>query len=156
MTGSWKRNKIGDVTKNFILLTLTQSAMSSYLSHNVTLFYFTCIKTCVVCSLTNRKEETVIAQLHIGHSFIIHSFLLKGEEPPMCFCCDESLTIKHILLICSDLIEVRQSHFAAQSLHELFQEISPEKIFTFWKRSIFWNNFNSRSLLVMFVSYFPL
>ena len=28
----------------------------------------------------NRKEETVMARLHIGHSFLTHSFLLKGEE----------------------------------------------------------------------------
>ena len=41
----------------------------------------------------------------------------------MCIGCDELLTIKHILLTCSDLIEIRQSHFTAQSLRELFQEI---------------------------------
>ena len=75
----------------------------------------------------------MIAQLHIGHSFITHSFLLKGEEPPVCIGCDELLTIKHILLTCSDLIEIRQSHFTAQSLHELFQEVLPEKIFNFLK-----------------------
>ena len=53
----------------------------------------------------------------------------------MCIGCDELLTTEHkiILLICSDLIEIRQSHFTAQSLHELFQEISPEKIFNFLK-----------------------
>ena len=46
----------------------------------------------------------------------------------MCIGCDELLTIKHILLTCSDLTEIRQSH-----LRELFQEISPEKIFNFLK-----------------------
>ena len=50
-------------------------------------------------SWTNRKEETVMARLHIGHSFITHSFLLKGEELPMCFGCDKRLTIEHILLV---------------------------------------------------------
>ena len=57
---------------------------------------FPVLKRCVVCPQTNGKEETVIAQLHIGHSFITHSFLLKGEELPMCIDCDELLTIKHI------------------------------------------------------------
>ena len=53
----------------------------------------------------------------------------------MCISCDEFLTIKHkiILLTCSDFTEIGQSHFTAQSLHELFQEISPEKIFNFLK-----------------------
>ena len=62
-----------------------------------------------------------------------HSFLLKGEEPPMCIGCDELLTSEHILLTCSDLIEIRESHFTAQSLRVLFQEISLEKIFNFLK-----------------------
>ena len=29
-----------------------------------------------------------IARLHIGHSFITHTFLLKGEEPPICIVCE--------------------------------------------------------------------
>ena len=57
-----------------------------------------------------------MARLHIGHSFLTHSFLLKGEEPPMCIRCDKRLTIEHILLTCSDFIEIRESHFTAKSL----------------------------------------
>ena len=45
-----------------------------------------------------------------------------------CISYGELLTIKHILLTCPDLIEIGQSHFTAQSLLELFQEILPEKI----------------------------
>ena len=66
---------------------------------------FPMLKECIVCPLTNSKEETVMARLHIGHSFITHSFLLKGEEPPMCIGCDKRLTIEHILLTCSDFIK---------------------------------------------------
>ena len=66
---------------------------------------------------TNRKEENVMARLHIGHSFLTHSFLLKGEEPPICMGCDKSLTLEHILLTCSDFIEIRKSHFTAKSLN---------------------------------------
>jgi len=74
------------------------------------------LKECSVCPRTNRKEETVMARLHIGHSFITHSFSLKGEEPPMCVGGDELLTVEHILFTCSDLIEIRESQFTAQSL----------------------------------------
>ena len=38
-----------------------------------------------------------------------------------------------ILLTCSDLTEIRESHFTAQSLRELFQDISRETIFNFMK-----------------------
>ena len=49
-----------------------------------------------------------------GHSWITHSFLLKGEELPVCIGCDELLTYEHILLTCSDFIEIRESHFTAK------------------------------------------
>ena len=51
----------------------------------------------------------------------------------MCIGCDKRLTIEHFLLTCSDLIEIRESNFTAKSLHMLFQDISPEKIFNFLK-----------------------
>ena len=91
------------------------------------------LKECISCPRTNRKEETVMALLHTGHSFLTHSFLLKGEEPPVCIGCDKHLTIEHILLTCLDFIEIRESHFTAQSLRMLFQDISSEKIFNFLK-----------------------
>ena len=87
------------------------------------------LKECIFYPQTNRKEETVMARLHLGHSFLTHSFLLKGKEPPMCIGCDKRLTIEHILLTCSDFIEIRESHFTAKSLRMLFKDISPEKIF---------------------------
>ena len=92
-----------------------------------------------------------MARLHIGHDFITHSFLLKGEEPPMCIGYDKRLTIEHVLLTCSDFIELRESHFTAKSLRMLFQDISPEKIFNIMKEINVFGKFNLRSFLVMFV-----
>ena len=66
----------------------------------------------------------MIFRLHSGHSIITHSFLFKGEEPPVCSGCDERLTIEHVLLTCSDFTEIRKSHFTAQSLHLLFQDFT--------------------------------
>ena len=67
--------------------------------------------------------------LHLKSRLFTRSFLLKGEESPVCIRYDERLTIKHILLTCYDFIEIRESHFAAQSLRVLFQEISLEFFF---------------------------
>ena len=80
---------------------------------------FPVLKECISYPWKNRKEETVMAQLLIGHSFLTHSFLLKGEELPLCIRCDKCLTIEHILLTCSDFIEIRESHFTAKSLRML-------------------------------------
>ena len=80
-----------------------------------------------------------MTRLHIGHSFLTYSFLLKGEEPPVCIGCDKRLTIEHILHTCSNFTEIRENHFTAKSLHMSFKDISPEKIFNFLKEiNIFW------------------
>ena len=55
-----------------------------------------------------RKEDTVLNRLHIGHSYFTHSFLLKKEEPPVCVTCNTNTTVKHILIECADLVEVRK------------------------------------------------
>ena len=68
----------------------------------------------------------------------------------MCIRCDKCLTIEHILLICSDFTEIRESHFTAQSLHMLFQDISPEKIFNFLKEI---NIFGEKKIYEFFYSY---
>ena len=45
-----------------------------------------------------RKENTVLNRLHIGHSYLTHSFILGKEETPVCVACNTalSLTIKHM------------------------------------------------------------
>ena len=52
---------------------------------------------------------------------------------PMYIGCDKRLTIEHVLLTCSDFIEIRESRFTAKSLRMLFKDILPEKIFNFLK-----------------------
>ena len=54
----------------------------------------------------------------------------------MCIGCNKHLTLEHILLACSDFIEIRESHFTAKSLRMLFKDISPEKNINFLKFEI--------------------
>ena len=75
-------------------------------------------------SLFNQtRRETALSRLHIGHSHITNLFLLKGEEPPSCVSCDEPLSLQHILISCSDLIDIRQEYFNVNSLKVLFKEV---------------------------------
>ena len=125
---------------NKYILELWQSEWDEF-PENKLYKIFPVLKECIICPRTNRKEESVMAWLHIGHSFLTCSFLLKGEEPPMCIRWDKLLTIEHILLTCSDFTVIRESHFTAKSLCMLFQDISPEKIFNFLKEiNIFGKN----------------
>ena len=76
-----------------------------------------------------RKENTVLNRLHIGHSYLTHSFILRKEEVPVCVACDVVLTVRHILIGCADLLEIRKKYFEEKSLHSLFRNVIPEVIF---------------------------
>ena len=80
---------------------------------------------------TNRREETVLCRLHIGHTYYTHSYLLKGEDRPYCYACDEPDTVEHILISCADLIETRQKYYTAESMKVLFRDVPPDNIFAF-------------------------
>ena len=47
-----------------------------------------------------RRDEVVLSRLRLGHSYLTHSYLLKGELPPECVTCNCRLTIRHILVDC--------------------------------------------------------
>ena len=82
---------------------------------------------------TNRREEIILARLRIGHSYITHSYLLKGEEEPQCIPCNAPLTVKHVLVDCVDLAPTRQRFFDVDSLTTLFDTVKFESIFDFLK-----------------------
>ena len=78
-----------------------------------------------------RKENTVLNRLHIGHSYLMHSIILRNEEAPVCFACNTVITVKHILIECTDLLEIRKKYFEEKSLYSLFRNVIPEIIFDF-------------------------
>ena len=43
-----------------------------------------------------RRDEIIIHRLWIGHSFLTHGHLLRGETCPRCSACDVDLTVEHI------------------------------------------------------------
>ena len=45
-----------------------------------------------------RKDEIVLCRAHIGHTHLIHSYILKKDSPPQCEHCQCILTVHHILV----------------------------------------------------------
>ena len=80
-----------------------------------------------------RKEDTVLNRLQIGHSCFTHSFLFKNEEPPVCVPCNAASTVKHIVIECAELVEVRKKYFEERSLYSLFRNVNLEKFFDYLK-----------------------
>ena len=76
----------------------------------------------------DRKGEVTLARLRIGHTFITHSFLLKGEDWPLCIPCQEPFSVKHFLLDCTDFRIIRSRFYRVNSLKELFDTVEPVRI----------------------------
>ena len=89
----------------------------------------------LITNRNNRREETVLSRLHIGHSYLTNAHLLKREAPPVCLGqgCKELLTMSHLLVGCDKLTSIRRRFYVADSMRSLFKNIRPERIFSFLK-----------------------
>jgi len=68
-------------------------------------------------------DEVVINRFKIGDTRCTHSYLLSGADHPDCTTCQCPLTVKHILVECSDFNDTRTKYFVASSLEELFIDV---------------------------------
>ena len=87
-----------------------------------------------------RRDEVVLSRLKLGHSYLTHSYLLKGDPPPECVTCDCRLTISHILVDCIEYDFFRLILFENNfTLTDIFNNVSPNKIISFIKRAGLYN-----------------
>ena len=89
-------------------------------------------------SLT-KKEEVILARIRIGHTFLTHMYLLKGEDQPECVGCQHPLTVKHILLDCIDFSHIRSKYYNVSSMSELFDKIHPTLILNYLREAGLFN-----------------
>ena len=82
---------------------------------------------------TIRREEVVIARIRIGHTYITHSYILKGEDPPECVSCNVPFTVKHFMTTCTDLQPTRDKYYNVHDMQELFDTIQITSILDFLK-----------------------
>ena len=68
-----------------------------------------------------RREETTLTRLHIGHTRLTHSFILKEEPPPKCPRGNQ-YSIKHILIECTKLNHTKKKFYKANDIKELFKK----------------------------------
>ena len=55
----------------------------------------------------SRRFETALCRLRIGHTRLSHGFLMTGDQQPFCNDCLVPLTVKHVLIECPSLLEIR-------------------------------------------------
>ena len=108
------------------------------------------LKTCL-----SRCDAALLNRLRIGHTRLTHSYLLSGDDLPECGTCQCPLTVKHILVECVDLKDVRNKHFVASSIKDLFDNIEAHKIIDFINKHFIISNCNV-FILMFVISFFIL
>ena len=56
---------------------------------------------------------------------------MRIDEAPVCVACNAVITVKHILIECANLLEIRKKYVEEKSLYSLFRNVIPEMIFDF-------------------------
>lgn len=60
----------------------------------------------------SRRWETALVRLRIGHSRLTHGFLMEGVPPPFCDDCLVPLTVRHLLVECPSLGDLRRRYLS--------------------------------------------
>ena len=84
----------------------------------------------------SRRKETALCRLRIGHTRLTHGYLMEQNFQPYCEDCLVPLSVKHILVECPSLIEIRM---------QCFYEIKKDDG-NFYLEDILGKNFNEISL----------
>ena len=54
--------------------------------------------------IRSRREAVIINKLRLGHCRLTHSYLMSGDDQPVCESCRLPLTVKHILVDCPNIL----------------------------------------------------
>ena len=79
----------------------------------------------------DRREEVVLSRLRTGHTYLTHSYILKRDDPPVCYACDAPFTVQHLMIDCSDYIHIRDRYFEVPDVKTLLASVALEKIFSY-------------------------
>jgi len=87
----------------------------------------------------SRYDSVLLNRLWIGHSRLTHSYLLYCDDPPTYQSCGIPLTVKHILVECTNLRDIHEKYFTVSSVTDLLKSIDNHTIINFIKETHFYH-----------------
>ncbi len=60
-----------------------------------------------------------MARIRLGYTYVIHSYLLKGEDQPECAGCACPVPVQHIMIDCVDFAHIRSLFVDVGSMKKL-------------------------------------
>ncbi|MPC77004.1 hypothetical protein E2C01_071441 [Portunus trituberculatus] len=60
--------------------------------------------------IRDRRAQTLLARLRIGHTYLTNKLLLTREPQPYCDDCLVPLTVRHLLVECPSLTDLRHRY----------------------------------------------
>ena len=115
-----------------VLSVVTVSLISLVVWHSVKLFFeLLSTDSLFLNEICLTQLYIVLNRLHTGHSYLTQSFILRQEEAPVCVACGAVITVKHILIECADLLEIRRKYLWRKISVFTLRNVIPEKNFDF-------------------------
>lgn len=69
-----------------------------------------------------RKDQIIINRLRIGHTRITDTYRLQRTAPPQCERCNTTLTVEHLIIVCTKYQNIRNTLDIPPTLHEALKD----------------------------------
>ena len=105
--------------------------------------------------ILNTATKLFFPRIRIGHSKLTHSYLIKGEQQPVCIFCDCPLTLHHIFLECSDTLPARNLLLHnVQTMQDLITQVNISDILQILQECDFYNKIKRFLHFYMFYIFY--
>jgi ribonuclease HI len=90
-------------------------------------------------STINRKDETIMHRLRIGHTRYTHVHLLTKTTHPLCNYCQTPISVEHIFLPCPQLLYIRNKFINGNTLDNILTTNAPTLIIQYLKEILLYS-----------------